>query len=408
MKPNYPLFLLFFLLTQSVFAQPVINSFSPSSAKYGDTVIISGSNFSAVTSNNIVFFGAVKAQVITASLTSVSVKVPAGATYEAINITVNGLTGYSRLPFILSFGDGNPGFPSDNFADPVFGTVPASDMSIADLDADGKADLVVSEPAVMNAPPSSNNNFYIIKNTSTPGTISYAPKMTFTLGDHMLCSKVLTGDMDGDGKTDVVALWKSQAKFSIFKNTSSTGTITLDPKTDVGIAAAADWAVITDVDGDGKNDVAVFNAALTIYRNISSGGSFSFTETATAITGDPGKFAMADINGDGSQDIIFISGNNIYVIKNTSTAGNISFASAVGFATGDNPLSFSTGDIYNVEKLISPVIIQQTPEAFQFYEIPALAEILISLQRLRFQHPTASSKKPSALVISMAMGKLIW
>ena len=64
-----------------LFAQPIITSFSPISSPIGSNVIISGSNFNLIPSNNIVFFGATKAAVNSASSTSLNVTVPAGASY---------------------------------------------------------------------------------------------------------------------------------------------------------------------------------------------------------------------------------------------------------------------------------------------------------------------------------------
>src|SRR5688572_410311 len=85
------------LLCQAAVAQPVINSFSLTTARPGLPVTISGSGFSALPGNNIVYFGPVRATVQSASTNLLNVTVPAGATYAPITVTVNGLTGYSRL-----------------------------------------------------------------------------------------------------------------------------------------------------------------------------------------------------------------------------------------------------------------------------------------------------------------------
>ena len=61
----------------TTFAQvPVITSFTPLSAKPGDAVILTGTNFNVLPSNNIVFFGATRATVTAASATSLTVTVP--------------------------------------------------------------------------------------------------------------------------------------------------------------------------------------------------------------------------------------------------------------------------------------------------------------------------------------------
>ena len=65
---------------------PVITSFSPTSAKPGDAVTLTGTNFNATPGNNIVFFGATRASVTAASAISVTVTVPSGATYAPITL----------------------------------------------------------------------------------------------------------------------------------------------------------------------------------------------------------------------------------------------------------------------------------------------------------------------------------
>ena len=69
------------LLCQAASAQPVINSFSPTSAWPGLPVTINGSGFSPVAGDNIVYFGPVRAAVQLASTNSLNVTVPVGATY---------------------------------------------------------------------------------------------------------------------------------------------------------------------------------------------------------------------------------------------------------------------------------------------------------------------------------------
>ena len=68
--------------TLTTFAQvPTITGFSPVSAKPGDVVTLTGTNFGATPGNNIVFFGATRATVTVASAISVTVTVPSGASH---------------------------------------------------------------------------------------------------------------------------------------------------------------------------------------------------------------------------------------------------------------------------------------------------------------------------------------
>jgi subtilase family serine protease len=98
-----------------------ITSFSPLTAAVGSTVVITGSGFNAVSTNNIVYFGAVRAQVVTASTTSLSAIVPAGATFDHISVTNIGscnLTAYSAQKFIPVFNCNAP-ISANSFATKV-------------------------------------------------------------------------------------------------------------------------------------------------------------------------------------------------------------------------------------------------------------------------------------------------
>src|SRR5215218_5679718 len=105
----FPLF-----IAVSAYAQPGITSFTPVAGPVGTAVTITGTNFNAVPNNNIVYFGAVRAAVSSASTTSLMVTVPAGATYQPLSVlnTSTGLIGYAASPFNITFTHPGTGIPS--------------------------------------------------------------------------------------------------------------------------------------------------------------------------------------------------------------------------------------------------------------------------------------------------------
>ena len=76
MFKKFPLLLAGIFVLISLSAQPVINSFSPVSAPVGTTV--DGNNFNPGSANNIIYFGGVKASVLSAILNSLTVIVQTG------------------------------------------------------------------------------------------------------------------------------------------------------------------------------------------------------------------------------------------------------------------------------------------------------------------------------------------
>lgn len=80
---------------------PTISSFSPASGIAGATVIISGSNFSAIADSNSVKFNETASVVLAATATSVTVTVPAGAATGKITLQVGTGVATSITDFIL-------------------------------------------------------------------------------------------------------------------------------------------------------------------------------------------------------------------------------------------------------------------------------------------------------------------
>jgi|LakMenEpi03Aug12_release.lakeMendotaPanAssembly.Ray.scaffolds.fasta_scaffold168671_2 hypothetical protein len=92
-------------LSQAAPEPPSIVSFSPTVGSIGTEVTLTGTNFSSIPTNNIVYFGATKATVTAATATQLTVTVPTGATYAPITVlnTLTGLLAYSNSNFTPTF-----------------------------------------------------------------------------------------------------------------------------------------------------------------------------------------------------------------------------------------------------------------------------------------------------------------
>ena len=312
--------------TNLLFAQPVISSFSPASGPVGTTVTITGSNFSTTPANNIVFFGAVKAAVTGATSTSLTVTVPTGATYQPITVNTNGLTGYAQKPFNVTFSL-NGGLSASSFAKSELATGDTpTETAMADLDGDGKSDLVVLNYGA--------GSFSVYQNNSTPGSLSFLPKVDYPAGN--LSSCLVVADIDGDGKLDLLFGSSTfSTGFWLFRNTSTPGTISFAAKTGIGPGIASSGLFVSDIDGDGKPDVAIpsvtYNKIVSVLRNTSTPGNVSFATKVDFTTGNysAGTVSMGDLDGDGKPDLIagyYVSSFSFSILRNTSTPGTISFA----------------------------------------------------------------------------------
>lgn len=345
-KIDYKVFFTWLMFVSStVFSQPVISSFSPASGTVGTSVTINGSGFSTVAANNIVYFGSVKAQVSTATATSLTVVVPAGSTVQPITVTTAGLTAYSTVPFIATY----PGGSSID----LFSFAPKNDISsggepgnsfISDLDGDGKPDI-----AVINHPTTGVvfDSISLFRNISVSNNISFDYRKTLAVKSYP--SSISVADLDGDGKPDIAALTDNTV--SIFKNNSTPGTFAFATRIDYAVNSGSANIAINDIDGDGKPDLAIVGTGynnFSLLRNTTTGGNISFASKVDfAIPGGSYSIATGDLNNDQKPDVAvvcYITGT-VSVFRNTSTLGNFSFAARADYSTGSIPRNVNMVDL---------------------------------------------------------------
>ncbi|MFP5039383.1 FG-GAP-like repeat-containing protein [Parasediminibacterium sp. JCM 36343] len=364
--------LLLLLIAMASKAQPIITAFAPASGAVGTAVTITGSNFNTDTASNIVFFGATRASVTNASVTSLVAVIPAGATYQPISVvnTATNLIGSSAIPFSVTFNSGiGQALTAASFsakADFATGSNPAGIVAIADIDGDGNADMVVLNRAT--------NTFAILKNTSTVGKTAFAAKVDFATDSTP--SAIAIGDLDGDGKQDIVITSLFANKIAVYKNTATKGVInasSLGAKVNFisDTLSMPTGVAIGDLDGDGKPDIAVANSysnTVSVLRNIAKTGiidSSSFAPAVDFTTGlGPSSVAIADLNGDNKLDLIVsnLNAKTISVFKNTTTGDSIttaSFAKKIDFSVGTCPYTLATGDL-NGDGKLDIVVANQT------------------------------------------------
>src|SRR5690606_17800519 len=106
-----------------------VNTVSPLTAPDGSTVTITGNKFSSDITKNTVWFGAVKAQVLTASKNEITVTVPPGASYERVSVTRDNRTSRYHLPFSTTFSSGVT-FDGTSFAAPITFPVTGADYDV--------------------------------------------------------------------------------------------------------------------------------------------------------------------------------------------------------------------------------------------------------------------------------------
>ncbi|MFI5220732.1 MAG: FG-GAP-like repeat-containing protein [Bacteroidia bacterium] len=225
------------------------------------------------------------------------------------------------------------------------GVFNAQGLTSADLNGDGKPDLIVGSV--------NTSTIRILKNTSSGTTIS-VDSPQFLLTSIATVNEIATGDLDGDDKPDIVACPTSSAgnSFSIFRNTSTTSALSFAARIDIASSNYPASVRIFDADGDGKNDIVVINYysnTISVFRNTSTGiGNISFATKVDYSTGSyPGNLDVGDIDGDGKIDIAVLNDgdSSISVYKNNSTSGIVSFSSPILLHTPSTPAHAQIVDI---------------------------------------------------------------
>jgi len=332
---------------------PRILSFSPSAGPTGTVVTISGTNFASTISDNIVFFGAVRGEVMAASADALTVRVPVGATYAPFTVTSSGLTAFAQRAFRVTFHSvrtlDRAYFPRrTNFP------VPRNPRNLAavDLDGDGRADVVLAH----------DTNFVsVFRNTGAPGEIttnSLSERTDLAAGYRPI--GVAVGDLDGDGKPDLVVPDWAIGNVTVFRNTSSPGLINAGSfASGVRLTTGpGPWnCAIGDLDGDGLTDLVVANgsaSSVSVFRNQRTAGPLTAASFSARIDFgvglNPFGVAIADINGDGKPEIIVgnYAGESVSVLQNNSTPGRIdaqSFGAKVDYTVGNGPYKIAVGDL---------------------------------------------------------------
>ncbi|MGW1616920.1 FG-GAP repeat domain-containing protein, partial [Streptomyces sp. NPDC002285] len=127
----------------------------------------------------------------------------------------------------------------------------------------------------------------------------------------------------------------------IWRSTSTATTMSFAPYKSFGPG----WSIfkkllpLADYDGDGKVDFAgVAGSDLWIHRNNSTPGNISFAWSGAPVGSNSGtvsKFMSGDIDRDGKDDIIgFNGGDELMIWRSTSTATTMSFAPYKSFGPG--------------------------------------------------------------------------
>lgn len=207
---------------------------------------------------------------------------------------------YSVGGFIVALGNGTGGF-----GPPVVTSVGALSsywaLAVVDINADGKLDVVAASSV------SGTGNALVVLPGDGAGGFGAPVSTPMPSGT----SSLYAGDLNGDGKFDLISLATDGASFSVRLGNGLGGfTAPIDYATS-GIARPT-WRSLAlgDLNGDGKLDLVQVSGSTVLVR--SGLGTGAFAAPVTYPTGAAAfTVALADVNGDGRPDILVARPNTL-------------------------------------------------------------------------------------------------
>lgn len=217
-----------------------------------------------------------------------------------------------------------------------------------DFDGDGKIDL-----AIANAVNSVTATVSVFRNTSAAGTISFT-KLDFPAGPG--ATDIAAADLDGDGKPDLVVTNANANSFSIFKNTSTVGVLSTSSfaaKVDYPIGSVPRGLVVADIDNDLRADIIIprVNTIISIFKNLMPlGPIISFTTQPQDVTTCQNATATMSVTASGASNLgyqwqIFNTATSAF--DNLSANANYSGVTTATLSLNDITAAMN-GKIYRV------------------------------------------------------------
>jgi gliding motility-associated-like protein len=342
------------------FAQkPNITSIDKISGGNKEVITLQGNTFGTDATKLNVFFGASKGNVNFVSDQLLEVTVPVGTTYDKI-IVINKTTGhsaYSTGNFLLSFG-GEHGFAATKLEGQKDFNAESGlyDHCLCDFDGDSRTDIATAND--------NSNSMTLLANTTTAPNLAginfnKIPILINARTVHATC-----GDINGDGKPDMVLSEGGSTgdRVFIFQNTSTgTGNFSFTTQFIKLTGKKVKRVKIADLDLDGKPELVITNQSgnnVTVLINQSNPSAISFSNTPVTITiagaASTDGLAIDDLNGDNYPEIIvsqFLTAtSNLFILKNTSTVGNITLGDLTTLSLGGTVVNIKVGDLDNDQK----------------------------------------------------------
>ena len=275
------------------------------------------------------------------------------------------LTGTGLLDVVsASYDDGtlsvflNSSSTPGTFGSPLILSSPgASQVAIGDMNNDGLEDLV-----------SADFNVSLFIQTS-PGTFA-APVSLYSGGANW----VAVGDLNHDGIADVALADAVGVKILLHTGAASSATyaapVAVFTQSVVPGVSGANLVAIADVNGDGFDDLIITDPGPVgspptvniLLQNASSPGTFAAPVSyPLSARSNPQSLVVADVNGDGKPDIVVGGSSEVNVLLQSATSPG-TFAAAASYpVTNASEIAIADVNGDGLVDIIVPVGVSHPP-----------------------------------------------
>ena len=152
---------------------------------------------------------------------------------------------------------------------------------------------------------------------------------------------VISADVNGDGRVDLISVNTYPAGLSVLTNNGSGGLVLASSP---AVGSQPSCVVAADVNGDGKLDLITANSGDNTLSVLTNNGSGGFVLAATlALGASPYSVTAADVNGDGKVDLISANGGTNTLSVLTNNGGGFTLAATL--KVGSAPRCVTAADI---------------------------------------------------------------
>jgi hypothetical protein len=282
----------------------------------------------------------------------------------------------------------------------------ASSIAVADVNTDGKLDLVVGNNCANSGCPGDGSIGVMLGN----GDGTFQPAVVYDTGgvgsQNLVRESVVVADVNGDHKPDLLV---TNAESNTIAVLLGNGDGTFQTAVSYGSGGMFPGSLaVADVNGDGNADVIVANSCGDANCDGSVGvllgkgdGTFQTAMSYGSGGGDASSIAVADLNGDGKPDVVVTT----CLPAQCGKGGEVSVLLGNGDGTLQTAISYSSGGGFALSVTVADVNGDGKPDLLVANLVANTVGVLLGNGDGTFKPAVLFSSDPgSPASVAMAVG----